>query len=89
MANGASRIFNIIHNTSESTNPNTSKIISMTVKSTQPLVFQRDDKLEITKEFYILNQTLDNYSWQVGDIVIAFVFSNGQQYFIQQLAERS
>ena len=89
MANGASRIWDIMFNTSKGTNPDTSKIISLTVKSTQPLVFIRDDKLEITNDFYIINSSLDASSLQIDDIVIAFVFNNGQQYFIQQLLEGS
>lgn len=87
MANGASRIFNIIHNTSENTNPTTSKIITLTVISLDPLVFQRDDKLTISKDFYFINQALDTSELQLNDIVLAFVFDDGQQYFIQQKIE--
>lgn len=84
MANGAGRLFKVIHNTSKDTNPNTSRIISLTVKSKSPLVFRRDDKLDITQDFYIINSALNINTLNVGDIVIAFVFSDGQQYFIQQ-----
>ena len=83
MANGINRIFDIIHNTSEETNPTTSKTITMTVKSTQPLIFERDDKLEITEDFCIFDNLIDKTTFSVGDMVTAFVFSNGQQYYIQ------
>ena len=75
MANGINRIFDIIHNTSEETNPTTSKTITMTVKSTQPLIFERDDKLEITEDFCIFDNLIDKTTFSVGDMVTAFVFS--------------
>ena len=85
MANGAGRLFKVIHNTSKDSNPNTSRIISLTIKSISPFIFQRDDKLEITEDFCIFNNAIDKSSLQIGDIVIAFVFADGQQYFIQQI----
>ena len=84
MANGASRLFNIIKNTSESTNLNPSQVVSLTVKSTSPIIFKKDDKLDITEEFCIFDRTFNKSTMQIGDIVIAFVFNDGQIYFIQQ-----
>ena len=84
MANGASRLFNVIKNTSEGTNLNPSQVVSLTVKSTNPLVFNRDDKLDITQDFCVFSKFVDISSLSVGDVITAFVFNDGQMYFIQQ-----
>lgn len=82
MANGANRIFGIINSTSEGNNPNTSKLITLTVKSLNPFVFIRDDKLEIGEEFCYFDYFIDKNLLQVNDIVRAIVLDNGQQYYI-------
>lgn len=84
MANGAGRLFNIIKQTGEATNTRPSEIISMTVKSTNPLIFIRDDQLAITAEFCTFNKNLNINDLHIGDIVTAFIFNEGQSYFIMQ-----
>ena len=84
MGNGASRLFNVMKRTSKSTNISPSQVVSLTVKSIQPLVFMRDDRLEITEDFCTFNQSFDINKLSIGDIVLAMVFNNGQTYFIQQ-----
>lgn len=88
MANGASRLFSIIKNTSESTNLTPSQVVSLTVKSITPIIFNRDDKLDIPEELCIFNKTFNKSNIVIGDIVIAFVFNDGQVYFIQQNESR-
>lgn len=84
MSNGTNRLFQVMKKTSESTNITPSQVISLTVKSTQPLIFMRDDRLEITEEFCTFNKTVTPESLKVGDLITAFVFNGGQKYFIQQ-----
>ena len=84
MANGASRLFNVMKQTSQDTNIKPSQVVSLTVKSVQPLIFIRDDKLEITKDFCIIGKLAKYQGFKVGDIVTATVFNEGQQYYIEQ-----
>lgn len=84
MANGASRLFNVMKQTSQDTNIKPSQVVSLTVKSVQPLIFIRDDKLEITKDFCIIGKLAKYQGFRVGDIVTATVFNEGQQYYIEQ-----
>lgn len=84
MANGANRLFNVIKNTSESTNVKPSELVSLTVKSLNPIVFNKDDKLDVPEEFCVFNNNIDKSKFQIGDTVSAFVFNEGQLYFIQQ-----
>lgn len=83
MANGASRLFNIMKMTGEATNTSPSQIITLTVKSINPLVFQRDDRLEIPIDFctFTDDEAINNLS--VGDKVKAIVLNDGQSYYIQ------
>lgn len=84
MANGAGRIFDVIKNTSEGTNVLPSEVVHLKVKSLSPLVFTKDDKLEISRDFCIFNKSFSLNSTEVGDVITAFVFNEGQAYFIQQ-----
>lgn len=84
MSNGANRLFNVMKQTSEDTNTKPSQVVSLTVKSIQPLIFMRDDRLEITEEFCILGKLVRKEDFKIGDIVTAMVFNEGQTYFIQQ-----
>lgn len=84
MANGAGRLFNIIKNTSEGTNPVPTQLVSLKVKSTNPIIFNKDDKIDITEEFCIFNDNINVNSLAIGDVVLAFVFNEGQLYFIEQ-----
>lgn len=82
MANGANRLFDVIKQTGESTNGITSQVVSLTIKSVNPLILMRDDRLEIPAEFCILHKSLDINNFRINDIVTAIVLNNGQQYFI-------
>ena len=84
MANGASRLFNVMKQTSQDTNIKPSQVVSLTVKSVQPLIFIRDDKLEITEDFCIIGKLAKYQGFRVDDIVTATVFNEGQQYYIEQ-----
>jgi len=84
MGNGANRLFKVIKNTGENVGSKPSQIVSLTVKSIQPLVFMRDDRLEITEEFCIFSKLARKENIRVGDVVIATVFNDGQLYFIEQ-----
>lgn len=83
MANGASRLFNIMKMTGEATNISPSQIITLTVKSTSPIVFQRDDRLEIPIDFCTFTDDSVINSLNVGDKVKAIVLNDGQSYYIQ------
>lgn len=82
MANGASRIFNVIKNTNDINDTN--NLLSVTVKTLNPLTFKIDDKLSIEPNFYILSEDIDVNKLQIGDILNAFTFNNGQLYYINQ-----
>lgn len=82
MANGASRLFEVMKNTGESTNNTPSQLVSLTIKSVNPLILVRDDRLEIPAEFCILHKSLNIDSFRINDVVTAIVLNNGQQYFI-------
>lgn len=82
MANGANRLFDVIKQTGESTNGIASQVVSLTIKSVNPLILMRDDRLEIPAEFCILHKSLDINNFRINDIVTAIVLNNGQQYLI-------
>lgn len=82
MANGASRLFEVMKNTSEGTNNMPSQVVSLTIKSVNPLILIRDDRLEIPAEFCIIYKNLNINSFRIGDIVTAIVLNNSQQYLI-------
>lgn len=84
MANGAGRIFNVFKQTSEETNTKPSIVTSLTVKSTNPLILTRDDKLEISEEFCVFGQLISKNTLEIGDVLTAFVFNEGQVYFLTQ-----
>lgn len=83
MANGAGRLFNIMKQTGEATNTSPSQIITLTVKSINPLVFQRDDRLEIPEDFCTFTDDDAAQNLAVDDKVKAIVLNDGQDYYIQ------
>ena len=84
MANGANRIFEVMKNTSEETNIRPSLVVSLTVKSINPLILTRDDRLEITEDFCIFSKYIDKTAIEIGDILTAFLFNDGQVYYIEE-----
>lgn len=83
MGNSANRILKIIQKSGTDT---ISEKVYLTVQSTTPLVFKLDDKLSITKEFYLLSDDIVIDRLAIGDKVIALTFNDGQCYFIHQSA---
>ena len=84
MANGAGRLFDIIKDTSEGMQSNPSEYVALTVKALNPLVFNKDDRLDIPEQFCVFNELLDTNSLQIGHIVSAIILNNGQLYYILQ-----
>lgn len=81
MANGASRLFKIMQNAGTDT---VSEVVSLTVKSLNPLVFNLDNRIDLTSEFYTLSNDVDRNRLRVGTKVVATTFNGGQNYFISQ-----
>ena len=79
MANGASKIFNIM----QKTNVNTiSEYIALRVSSINPLTLTDDDKLIITDQFCQFNTEIDKSKISVGDIFNAVTLNDNQVYLI-------
>lgn len=81
MANGASRIFNFMKNAGTNT---ISEVVYVNVKSINPLIFNLENRLNITSEFYVLSDEIITSKLKIGDRLTAFTFNDGQCYFIQQ-----
>lgn len=83
MSKGVSKIFDVMKNTAEKEASNSeAQLVSISVKTTSPLVFNLDDRTTITQEFYTLDKALDETSLQVGDVLNAIVLNKGQMYYI-------
>lgn len=82
MANGAGRLFDIIKDTSEGMQPTQAQYVTLTVKSLNPLIFNKDDRLDITREFCIFDTTFDFSTIHINDIIGAILLNNGQLYYI-------
>lgn len=85
MANGASRLFKIMQNAGTDT---ISEVVSLTVKSLNPLVFNLDNRIDLTSEFYTLSNDVDRSRLRVGTKVMATTFNGGQNYYITQGNDR-
>ena len=81
MANGASRIFNIMKSVAESSK-DIAQFVQVSTKSLDPLIFNLDDKVDLTEDFYQLDRTLDLINLELGVVFQAIVLNNGQLYFI-------
>ena len=80
MANGASRIFNVIRETADV--DNSSQLVSLKVKTLNPISFALGDKLIITEEFIKFKNNDIIQSLNIGDDVDALVLNNNQLYYI-------
>lgn len=80
--NAAQKIVNTMKRVNENNKPISSKIVSLTTISINPIIFELENRLQITNSFYTLSSQDDWSKLQVGDKVQAFSFNNGQQYFI-------
>jgi hypothetical protein len=83
--NGAEKIINAMKKVNNSNQPTTSEIVSLTVESLNPLTFQSQDRLSITKDFYTLSKVEDWTQLSAGDIVRAFKMNSGQNYYINEI----
>lgn len=80
--NGAEKIVNAMKKVNESNQQVPSQIISATIISVEPLVFQLENRLKIDSNFYELSGLTDWTKVQVGDVFKGFSFNEGQKYFI-------
>ena len=86
MANSASRIFKIMQNAGTDT---ISEIVFLKVKTIKPLVFNLENRLDITEEFYILSENIVVDKLKKDDILTAITFNGGQVYLILQGLEKN
>lgn len=86
MANGASRLFKLMQNSGTDT---ISEVVYLTITSTSPLIFNLENRFDITDDFYILSDDIVKSKLSVGDKVLAFTFNSGQCYFIQQALDKN
>ena len=84
MGTGANRILKIMQKSGKNT---ISSVVFLTVNSLNPLTFKLDDRLVITKEFYILSDDIILNRLNVGIKLLAFTFNDGQCYFIHQTVD--
>ena len=97
MSNSSKKLLDLIKQTSKSTNELNSKIISLKIKTLNPLEFIYNEKLILDKQFYVLDKNFsltdlkddqgNVYDLQVGDTVTAMMTNNGQTYYV--LANKS
>ena len=81
MANGANRIFKIMQKSGTNT---ISEVVYLTVKSLKPLVLNLEDRLDLTEEFLIFSDSIIKDRLQIGDILTATTYNDGQKYYISQ-----
>jgi len=82
MPNGASRIFKLMQ---KSGNDTISEMISLTVKSINPLVLTDGDKLTLTEHFLYFDTYIDQENIKVGDKFVATTYNSGQTYYIYDI----
>lgn len=82
MANGASRIFNIVKNTSNMNNQS-SKLVTLEVKTLNPLSFILDNRIILTSEFIQLDNNIDISKLRVGIKLSAISLNEEQLYYVQ------
>lgn len=81
MANGASRIFNIMKRTADYSYTPTEYIV-LSVKTLNPLTFILDDRVVITQEFYQLDKNFNASALSIGSKVNSIVLNDNQTYYI-------
>ena len=86
MANGVNKIFKIMQNAGTDT---ISELLSLTVKSANPLVLSDGDKLIVTKDFLYFDSYIDISNIQVGDKFIVTTYNNGQAYYVYDIISSS
>lgn len=86
MGTGANRILKVMQKSGKNT---ISSTVFLTVNSLNPLTFKLDDRLVITKEFYILSDDIILSRLAIGIKLLAFTFNDGQRYFIHQTVDNT
>lgn len=86
MANGINKIFNIMQHAGTDT---ISEMLSLTVKSKNPLVLTDGDKLLLTKDFLYFDSFIDQSKISVGDKFVATTYNSGQSYYIYDIISSS
>lgn len=79
MANGANKIFKIIQNAGTDT---VSELLSLTVKSINPIILTDGDKLLLTEDFLYFDSYIDKNKIKVNDKFVATTYNGGQTYYI-------
>lgn len=85
--NGAEKIVNAMKKVNKSGKTTESQIVSATVTSVKPLIFQLENRLEIDNNFYELSNLEDWKNIKVGTKVRAFSYNEGQKYYISEIVE--
>lgn len=80
--NGAEKIVNAMKQVQKSNKQIPSEICSVSVVSINPLIFQLENRIQITNEFYELSNLYDWTKATVGKIFRAMSFNEGQRYYI-------
>ena len=79
---GAEKIVNAVKQASKSDKQITNEIITVNVVSINPLIFQLENRLQITNEFYELSNLFDWTKATVNQVFRALSFNEGQKYYI-------
>ena len=82
MANASNRLFKLMQKSGTDT---VSEVLSLTVKSTNPLQLFDGDKIILTKEFLVFSEHIDVDKITVGDKFLAITYNNGQIYYISDI----
>lgn len=80
MADGASRLFNVIK--SSSNNKEGSQFVNLSIRTLNPLTFTLDDRVVITSDFYVLDKNFSKSNAEVGQVVNAIVLNDNQVYYV-------
>ena len=86
MANGVNKIFKIMQNAGTDT---ISEMLSLTVKSTNPLTLTDGDKLHLTSDFLYFDSFIDKSNIRIGDKFMATTYNSGQSYYIYDIIKSS
>ena len=76
------RLYKVLRNVSTETNTAPSQIVSLKVRTLDPLEFTHNDKLVISKEFYKLDKNFSSADLEIGDFVSAMMLNDGQTYYL-------
>ena len=80
--NGAEKIVNAMKKVNQSNQTIPSQIVSATITSVNPLIFQLENRLSIDSNFYELSNLVDWTNVEIGEVFRAFSFNEGQKYYI-------